>query len=143
MAEKKHAVLMVDDSEDDRFFMRRMLKDSAHLRLAWEAADGEEALAYLKGTGEFSDRERHPFPSVVILDLKMAGKNGYDILEWLRTQSFPDMICVVSSGSFLPDDISRCQALGVDAYYRKTSLKEEQAEMMRKIENLLNAPSRR
>ena len=142
MADKRHVVLIVDDSEDDRFFLRRMLKDSARLRLVWEATDGEEALDYLKGAGEFSDRGLHPFPDVVILDLKMAGKNGYDILEWLRTQSFPDMVLVVSSGSFLPDDISRCQALGVDAYYRKTSLKKEQAEMIRKIEGLLTERSR-
>jgi CheY-like chemotaxis protein len=142
MTDPQQTVLMVDDSDDDRFFMRRMLKDSADLRLAWETADGEEAINYMKGAGDFADRERYPFPDVIILDLKMAGKNGYDILEWLRTQSFPDMIIVVSSGSFLPDDIARCQALGVDAYYRKTSLREEQAEMMGKIESLLKERTR-
>jgi CheY-like chemotaxis protein len=130
-------VLLVDDSEDDRLFLRMALNDNPRLAVVGEARDGEEAISYLRGGGEFADREKFPFPDVMLLDLKMPRKTGYDVLAWLRTQSFNDLVVIVISGSFLPDDISRSLALGAAAYHRKAMIKEEREVLFVEIEGSL------
>ena len=137
MSPGKYKVLLVDDSEDDRFFMCRALRENCRLSVVAEAADGEETIAYLGGQGTFSDREKHPFPDVLILDLKMPRKNGFDVLQWLQGQSFHKPVVIVISGSFLPEDIAKSYSLGADAYHKKTAFKEEQASMVREIEESL------
>lgn len=48
--------------------------------------DGEEAIAYLSGEGEYSNREKYPLPILMLLDLKLPRKSGHEVLEWLRSQ---------------------------------------------------------
>ena len=57
-AKKTYSVLMADDSEDDRFFLRRAMDDCERFTPVAEVQDGAEAIAYLKGEGEFADRSR-------------------------------------------------------------------------------------
>lgn len=134
---EKYRVLLVDDSEADRFFMRRALKDNGKLAVVAEVEDGEAAMSYLSGKGGFSDRQKYPFPDLMLLDLKMPRATGYEVLAWLQTQSFEDLKVVVLSGSFLPEDIAKTLELGADAYHMKTVVKPEQEIMIRQIEGLL------
>ncbi|MDB6018298.1 MAG: response regulator receiver protein [Pedosphaera sp.] len=138
MPKAKYTVLLADDSEDDRLFMRRALLRTTRLVMIGEVCDGEEAIDYLSGVGAYSDREKFPLPDVLLLDLKMPRKTGYEVLEWLQTQSLDGLVVVVVSGSFLPEDITRSLALGADAYQQKVALKDEQEGMVREIENLLD-----
>jgi CheY-like chemotaxis protein len=75
----------------------------------------------------------------MLLDLKMPRKTGYDVLRWLRTQSFNNLVVIVVSGSFLPEDISTSFALGAAAYHRKVMLKEERGLLFREIEDSVAA----
>jgi CheY-like chemotaxis protein len=136
----RFTVLLVDDSEDDRFFMRRALCNNPRLFVVGEACDGEDAIAYLSGQAVFSDREKHPFPDVLLLDLKMPRKTGYEVLQWLQTQAFSDLRVIVVSGSALPEDVARSLALGADAYHKKPALKQEQEAIVCEIESLLDRP---
>lgn len=126
---------MVDDSPDDRLFMRMALSKSSKLVIAWEAGGGDEALAYLSGEGEFHDRSKYPFPDILLLDLKMPRITGYDVLEWLQSKSYQNLVIVVVSGSHLPDDISRSLSLGAKAYYQKTIVRSELERMISEIES--------
>ena len=132
-------VLLVDDSEDDRLFLRMALSDNPRLALVAEVCDGAEAISYLIGEEGFADRKKFPFPDVMLLDLKMPRKTGYDVLKWLRTQSFTDLVVIVVSGSFLPEDIATSLALGAAAYHRKVMLKEERELLFREIEDSVAA----
>jgi CheY-like chemotaxis protein len=135
-----YSVLLVDDSEDDRLFIRRILRQNPRFVVAGEAVDGEDAIAYLSGKGEFENRRIHPFPDVVLLDLKMPRVSGHEVLEWLRTRSFDRLFVAVVSGSFLPEDIAKSMALGADAYYKKDALKQRLEAMLLEIESLLDRP---
>jgi RNA polymerase sigma-70 factor (ECF subfamily) len=47
---------------------------------------GRKAIAYLSGQEEFADRESHPFPSLVLLDLAISKPSGMEVLAWIRSQ---------------------------------------------------------
>jgi CheY-like chemotaxis protein len=138
MPKKTYSVLLVDDSEDDRLFMRRAVQKTDRLKLVGEVCDGEEAIAYLEGRGEFKDREKHPFPDVMLLDLKMPRRTGHEVLMWLQMQPFDELFVAVVSGSFLQEDIARSMAYGADMHFKKTGLKAEQEAMIREIIQFLD-----
>jgi CheY-like chemotaxis protein len=138
MAKEAYNVLLADDSDDDRLFIRRGLRKNSRFVLVGEVCDGEAAVAYLAGAGDYSNRQRFPFPDVILLDLKMPRMTGHEVLRWLRTQSFTDLRVIVLSGSFLPRDIALSQELGADAYYKKDALENPQQAMLADIEQLLD-----
>jgi CheY-like chemotaxis protein len=138
IAKDKYSVLLVDDSEDDILFIRRAIRHHPRFVIIGEVHDGEDAIRYLSGEGDFNDRARHPFPDVILLDLKMPRKSGHDVLRWLREQPFKNLFVAVVSGSFLPEDIERSLALGANAYYKKNALREEQEDLIRSIERSLD-----
>src|SRR6266581_3559317 len=119
LAKEKYLVLMVDDSADDCLLLKMALSKAQRLRFIGSVSDGEEIVAYLSGEGKYSDRERYPLPDMLLLDLMMPRKNGFEVLEWLRGQPFDDMTIVVLSGSEQPEDRKRALALGADYYQTK------------------------
>ena len=119
MGAKACKLLLVDDSEDDRaLFLLAFKRANPNMELLVSVADGEDAISYLSGTASYADRERHPYPQVLILDLKMPGKSGFDVLEWLRQQPMRPLT-IVLSGSDHRADIERAIELGADYYQVK------------------------
>jgi len=114
-----HKVLIVDDSEDDRFFLERELKATLpSCAIVGTAYDGEAAVDYLSGAAKFADRAVFPLPDVMVLDLKMPRMNGFDVLRWLRLQNM-DLTVIVLSSSMLLDDVQTAKALGAHHYVVK------------------------
>src|SRR5688572_10935023 len=90
-------ILLVEDSEDDAFFLARALKSHNRFVVIHHAKDGEEAVAYLTGDAKFSDRARFPFPDLMILDLKMPNKNGFEVLEAIQGKTPRPRVMVYTS----------------------------------------------
>src|SRR5579884_278603 len=80
-------ILLAEDSADDEFFFRRVF-GAVGLKNPLEVVrDGQQVIAYLKGEGEYADRELHPLPGVLFVDLRMPRVNGREVLQWLKTQA--------------------------------------------------------
>ncbi len=137
-AKRTYTVLMADDSADDRFFLRRAMDDCDRFMPVAEVEDGAEAIAYLKGEGEFADRSRFALPDLLLLDLKMPRATGFDVLQWLKTESFPDLKVAVLSGSVLDSDKEKCQQLGAHAYFTKCAAVSQLKAMLHQVEALLD-----
>ena len=135
---KTYAVLMADDSPDDRFFLRRAMDDCSRFTAVGEVEDGSEAIAYLKGEGEFADRSRYAMPDLLLLDLKMPRATGFDVLQWLQNESFPTLTVAVLSGSVLDSDKEHCRRLGAHAYFTKCASISQIKAMLREVESLLD-----
>jgi len=133
-----YTVLIADDSDDDRFILRKAIGRFARFVIVGEVTDGQDTIAYLSGQTIFEDRRRYPVPDLLLLDLKMPRKNGFDVLKWLRTQSFPSLTVVVLSGSPLPTDIEASLALGAHGYWTKTAQPTQQNLIASEIEALLD-----
>lgn len=113
-------VLLVDDCEDDALLMRVVFKRAGFTQPLQRANDGEEAIAYLAGEDRYADRTRFPWPEVVLLDLNMPRKNGFEVLEWmLQHGTFKRTHVHVLSASSRPEDIARAYELGVNSYLVK------------------------
>jgi len=116
----KCVILQVEDDDRDVFFLSRAFKVAGIENLVKVANDGQQAIDYLSGAGEFCDRHRFPLPGLIILDLKLPRRNGFEVLDWLRKRS--GLCCltvIVFSSSPLEREIERAYELGANSYVVK------------------------
>lgn len=129
---EKQTILLVDDSEDDLFLMRTAFKKAEFESPLQEVRNGEEAIAYLKGDDPYSDRNKFPLPAVMLLDLNMPMKNGFDVLTWVRTQAgLKRLSIIVLTASMRAEDVERAFDLGANSFLVKPSSLEALATMIR------------
>src|SRR6476619_2979181 len=89
------AILVVEDDPDDVFLIRRAFEKSGITNPIEVVEDGEQAIAYLSGRGEYADRAKHPIPALMLLDLKLPRIPGLSVLAWLRKQPALGRLSVV------------------------------------------------
>ena len=123
-------LLWVEDDPDDILLGERALAKAGFetLRIV---RDGDQAISYLGGKGEFSDRTRFPIPSLVLLDLKLPRKSGFEVLRWIRGAGGPRrMPVVILTSSQEQRDIDRAYDDGANAYLVKPVDTRTFAEMV-------------
>lgn len=113
-------ILLVEDNPDDVLLARRAVKKAALPISVQVADDGDEAVAYLDGSGRFGQRDRHPLPDLVLLDLKLPRRSGLEVLRWVRSQPELDTTpVVVLTSSSEDEDVQQAYALGANSYLQK------------------------
>ncbi len=85
-------ILVVDDNEDDVLLLEESLRDLPAVNLLHAAHDGEEALTFLRREGQFADAGR---PGLVLLDINMPKKNGFEVLAEMKSDPLLRTIPVV------------------------------------------------
>jgi CheY-like chemotaxis protein len=140
-----YTVLHVEDEPTDRMIVSAAFKKAAPNVLLKAVTDGEQAIAYLSGQGVYGNRELHPMPLLVLLDIKLPRKSGLEVLEWIRKQedlkSMPVLMLTSSSES---NDLDRAYALGANSYLVKTVDLPAMREIVRGIgeyASILSAPA--
>ncbi len=127
-------VLLVEDDSDQVVLMKAALGRANLVNPLQVAIDGEQAIAYLAGDGEFADRRKYPLPSMVLLDLKLPRVSGLEVLEWIRRQPrFKNLPVVVLTSSYHSPDIQKAYSLGVNSYLHKPIGFSDLAEMMKSV----------
>lgn len=123
-------ILLVEDNEDDAFFMRQALKDAGVQNALQHVEDGRAAIDYLAGNGAFADRQKFPMPASVFLDLKMPHKDGFEVLRWVRAQpEFMKLPVIVLTSSSEPVDIKRSYQLGANSFAVKPPTAQQLLEL--------------
>jgi CheY-like chemotaxis protein len=113
-------ILLVEDREDDALLLLRSFEKAGIKNPVQVARDGAEALAYLSGQGKYSDRVLYPLPQLVLLDLKLPGIDGFEVLRWIRTDSqFPGLRVVVLTSSENIRDVNLAYSLGANSFLVK------------------------
>ena len=114
-------VLLADDNEDDVLALRHALRRAGIDVPLQVVEDGEEAIAYLRGVGRFSNRAEFPLPDLFLLDLRMPKLDGFEVLEWLRQQpSLAPLRTIVLTASDDSFDVDRAYALGANSFLTKS-----------------------
>jgi CheY-like chemotaxis protein len=125
-------LLMVDDGENDLFFLRKAFAMADCRLLLQEARNGEEAISYLNGENRFYDRNKFPLPIVMLLDLNMPKKNGFDVLTWVRSElKLKPLAIIILTSSMRNEDLEHAFELGATSFLVKPSSLEELSDMMR------------
>ena len=113
-------VLLVEDNQDDAFFMERACQSADIPHSLNIVRDGQAAVDYLSGANGYEDRERHPLPDLILLKLKLPLRTGHEVLEWLREQpALRTLPVIVLTTSAENPDIERAYELGVSSYLVK------------------------
>ena len=132
MDESNYTILLVEDEENDATLVKMAFqKNNIPNPVQW-ARDGVEAIAYLNGDGVYANRERFPFPEVLILDLKMPRMSGLELLSWIREHPEYRVIPTIMMTSSRQDtDIEKAYNLGANTYMIKPSSFEELAKLVK------------
>lgn len=113
-------VLVVEDDPDHALLLRMAVERARPGTPVRVVSQGEEAVAYLSGEVPYEDRDEHPFPALVILDLLLPGLGGFHILEWCRDrEELRDVPLVVLSSSVNPAHRERSLELGARSFHSK------------------------
>ena len=113
-------ILVAEDSHDDRDLIRRAFSAANVINPILFVRDGEEAIAYLSGSGKYSNRAEFPLPSLLLLDLKMPRMDGFEVLSWLREQNALNALrVIVLTGSDELLDVNRAYQLGANSFLVK------------------------
>jgi len=125
-------LLIVEDNEDDIFFMERIFKQmGARCDLKF-VRDGVEAVDYLSGKGRFEDRVKNPLPTIILMDLKMPRMNGFEVLEWMQKQPEIKLIpTIVVTSSTMQEDVTRAYRAGANAVMNKPVDKDSLLQMLK------------
>ncbi len=115
-------ILLVEDDENDVLLMKRAFKKIFPTNPLHIARNGREAVEYLTGKGDYSDRTKFPFPELIITDIKMPGMTGLELLQWITDNKQHRVIpTVVLSSSKLETDVITAYDLGANTYLQKPS----------------------
>ena len=127
-------VLLVEDNANDVELTRLAFAKARLANPLQVARDGEEAIAYLGGEGDFADRNSHPFPILMLVDLNLPRINGFEILEWMRQQPFRDdaLIAILTTSDSGPD-VRRAYELGADSYLIKPPTPEAMLALVQRL----------
>jgi len=137
-SENRKVILLVEDREEDIFFLRRALSRVAAEVDVRVVGNGAQAEAYISGTEPFSDRLYYPVPDIIVCDFKMPRRTGVEFLQWLREQKEYDALpFVLLSGSVLPHEKDLALRLGANLYLRKTADFEKMTEYAKTIVQLI------
>jgi len=117
---KEAVILLVEDREDDVLIIAKAFARAALENQVSVVHNGEEAIQYLKGEGQYSDRKKYPLPTLILLDLKMPKVDGFEFLTWLRGQAeFKNTIVLVLTASNAIRDVNLAYQLGANSFMVK------------------------
>ncbi len=131
MDEKRYTLMVVEDDTGEVMLIQRAFEKARVVSPIQIIGDGDEAIAYLSGQGKYADRQIYPLPSLMILDLKLPRRSGFEVLQWLRAQpGLKRLPVVVLTASALNSDINRAYDLGANSYLVKPVRLEELKSMV-------------
>lgn len=112
--------LLVEDTEDDVLLIRRAFQANKIINPLHVVKNGVEAMQYLEGSGRFRNRNEFPLPKIVLLDLKLPGISGFEVLEWIREQpGLKTLRVIVLTSSSEIRDVNRAYGLGANSFLVK------------------------
>lgn len=127
-------ILVVEDDHDHFTLIADGFNRARISNQVVRAETASEAVAYLDGRGAYADREQHPLPCLILLDLKLPVESGFTVLEWVRQhpqlKKLPVVVLTASSAS---SDVDKACQLGANSYLVKPFQVEDFRALMKSI----------
>jgi CheY-like chemotaxis protein len=140
MKNRAPTLLVAEDDENDFLVLGRALKKANFETDLRRVSNGAELIDYLVGKNGYANRDAHPLPELILLDLKMPSVGGLDVLIWLRNhEKLKNLPAVVFSASDNPNDVQQARALGATAYLVKPSEYDGYPKVVQALRDLWKA----
>ena len=128
-------ILLVEDNEDDVELILYAFEKAGIRNPLVTVPDGDAAVEYVTGTDPYADRERHPWPALILLDLKLPRRSGFEVLEAIRShRPARHTPVVVLTSSDQTVDIERAYRQGANAYLVKPVSRDALLAMVRTLD---------
>ena len=126
-------IFLIEDDPADAALLIRAFKKSGVLNPIRHLRDGEEALAYFGGIGEFA--QNNPLPILILLDLKLPRMSGLELLKWMRPRKHLHRIpVVILTGDRDPACMDAAYDLGANSYVLKSPKEEDVRRLVEMIQ---------
>jgi CheY-like chemotaxis protein len=113
-------ILVVDDDTNDLILIEESFRAIGVTDPIHTINGGREAIAYMMGEGKYADRSIYAYPTFISIDLKMPGRDGFAVLEYLKKHPAWAIIpTVILTSSRDLDDIKKAYMLGASSYHVK------------------------
>jgi CheY-like chemotaxis protein len=128
------SILLAEDNPDDVLLLKRAFERVHFANPLHVVKDGAEAIAYLSGEGKFADRNRYPLPFILLLDLGMPRRSGFDVLQWVRQRpEFNSMEIAVLTSSKESTDVVKAFECGAASYLVKSADFEDLFDLVKRL----------
>ena len=125
-------ILLVEDNEDDIVIIQEAFAEARLVNVIKTVRDGEEALAYLRHQGK---HKKASMPALILLDINMPKKNGFEVLKEMKADSqLRSLPVVMLTTSEREEDIVRSYANGACSYVRKPVDFDQFAKVVKQFE---------
>jgi len=113
-------ILLVDDNRMDIALTLDAFREARLFNKIQVVQSGEAALNYLFGTGPYSDRTAYPLPNLILLDLKMPGIDGFEVLKRIKnTEILRRIPVIILTSSKEEEDRNLSYDIGTNSYLEK------------------------
>lgn len=117
---ERAVILLAEDEEDYVLLIRKAFDEARIPNPLYVVSTGPEAMAYLQGTGKYVNRQEYPLPDLLLLDLKLPGYSGFEILAWARSQQgLTGLRILVLTSSDRIKDVNDAYRLGANSFLTK------------------------
>jgi CheY-like chemotaxis protein len=142
MTIRSGGVLFVDDDVDWIELLRIAFDRAGIAEPISGVNDAEAAIRYLSGTAPYTNRERCARPKLVLIDLRLPGMHGLELLKWIRRQpDLAELPVVAVTGMEASGDAQRARELGANALLTKPLLFPQVVQMARKLQAVWLTPT--
>lgn len=117
MQKQPISILLVEDNEDDIVMTLESFSEINSTAITHVVRDGQEAVSFLRGEGDYVNA---PKPSLILMDINMPKKNGFDVLDDIkRDPKLKQIPVVILTTSERPEDVQLAYSKGASSYIPK------------------------
>ncbi|MBA4149022.1 MAG: response regulator [Verrucomicrobia bacterium] len=126
-------ILVIEDSEDDFILLSQAIKRAKiSVPLEW-ITDGQQAIDFFAGDKLLTESS-NTLPALVLLDIKLPYKTGFEVLHWIRDQeSLKELPVVMLTSSNETVDREKATRYGANSYLVKPSSIDALSQMMKQL----------
>lgn len=117
---ERSVILLAEDEEDYVLLIKKAFEQAKILNPLHVVSTGSEMMGYLKGDGKYSNRDEYPLPDLLLLDIKLPGFSGLEILGWIRSHpGLSGLRVVILTSSEDVKDVNDAYRLGANSFLMK------------------------
>lgn len=132
-------ILLVEDNRNDVLLMERGLRNAGILNPCHVCSTGEDAIAYLQNALNHPGHTDYTLPALILLDLNLPGRDGFEVLRWIRSNSELDKVrVIVTTVSSDMRNVNRAYQLGANSFLTKPVEFELSRSLLSTIDDPLN-----